>query len=176
MSKKSPYGTKTLYAKFELYLWGVRMGGNSLKFWKYYRGAKNKVLYFLSFWCQKVSPVWEDSKSGPKLESDNILPPFRPNNCRNLAILAILPVFDRFRQFFGQNGGQMLSDFTFETTFGILLSRQNFLPTQWKKIENVIFWSPYSISKTSTNWCPSLHLTDGAQISYIVFWCRKATF
>ena len=55
IAQKSPYGTKTLYTKFELELSGVRMRANSLKFWKYYRVSKNKVVNVLSFWAEKVS-------------------------------------------------------------------------------------------------------------------------
>ena len=36
--------------------------------------------------------------------------------------------------------------------------------------------APYSISKSSINWRPSLHHTDRAQISHTVFWYYKATF
>ena len=45
---------------------------------------------------------------------------------------------------------------------------------EWKL--NILFFGPYSISKTSTTPRPSLHLTDRAQISYTVFWYHKATF
>ena len=36
--------------------------------------------------------------------------------------------------------------------------------------------APYSISKTSTTWRPSLHLTDRVQISYTVSCYHKTTF
>ena len=38
------------------------------------------------------------------------------------------------------------------------------------------FLAPYNIFKTSTNWGPSLHITDRAQILYTVFWYHKTTF
>ena len=38
MSQKLPYGTKILYKKFELDLWGGMIRAKSLKFWKYCRG------------------------------------------------------------------------------------------------------------------------------------------
>ena len=52
------------------------MGAKSLKFWKYYRGPKNKVFSFLSFWGQKVSPGSKDSKSGLKIVIGQYLIPF----------------------------------------------------------------------------------------------------
>ena len=42
MSQKLPYGTKTLYTKFELDLWDVRMGANSFKYENAIWGQKMK--------------------------------------------------------------------------------------------------------------------------------------
>ena len=76
MSWKLPYGTKTLYTKFELDLWCVRIRAKSLKFWKYYRGSKNKVLNFIKLGGQKDTPGWEDFNSGLKIEIGQHLTPF----------------------------------------------------------------------------------------------------
>ena len=45
----------------------------------------------------------------------------------------------------------MPSDFNSETRFGTLLSWHIFLTPKLNKIENFIFWPPYTISKTSNN-------------------------
>ena len=84
------------------------MGTKSLKFWKYYRGPKNIVFSFLSFWGQKDAPGWDDSKSDLKIEIGLHLTPFWPKNGLNLTNLATLPVCERSRRFFGLKGGQML--------------------------------------------------------------------
>ena len=83
--------------------------------------------------------------------------------------------FWSFWTFFSKKEGQLLSDFNFEIRFRILLSRRNSLTPKWKKIDYFIFW-PHSISKTSTNLRPPLHLTDRAKISHTVFWYYTATF
>ena len=70
----------------------------------------------------------------------------------------------------------MLSNFNSETRFGIPSSWRIFLTHKLRKIDNLFFWTTYSIFKTSTILRGSLPLTDRAKISYIVFWYRKATF
>ena len=52
---------------------------------------------------------------------------------------------------------------------------ETFWPQNERKIKT-LFFAPYSISKTSVTWRPSLHLTDRAQISYALFWYHKTTF
>ena len=46
MSQKLSDDTKTLYTKFQLDLWGVRIRAKSLKYWKCYRGAKKEYFQF----------------------------------------------------------------------------------------------------------------------------------
>ena len=165
------------YTKFEQDLWGARMGAKSLKFWKYYREAKNNVSNFLSFWGQKVSPGWEDPKSSLKIEIGQYLNPFSAKKRPNLANLAILPVFDRFKQFLGANGeGVKFIRFQFWGQIWNPLIRTNLSDPKLKENWNLYFLSPYSISKTSTNLRPSLNLADTAQISYLVFCYHRATF
>ena len=60
----------------------------------------------------------------------------------------ILPVFERFRQFFfGQKEGQMSSDFNLETRFGVLSPRRIFLTPRLKKKENFYFLTPIAFPK-----------------------------
>ena len=64
-----------------------------------------------------------------------------------------------------------------ETRFGILSSWRIFLTSKLrKKMIFYYFLAPYSISKTSVSLRGSLHFTDGAKISYTVFWYRGTTF
>ena len=60
--------------------------------------------------------------------------------------------------------------------FGIFSSWCIFQTPTLKKIENILFWPPYSISNTSTILRGSLHLTDRAEISYTKFWYHQTTF
>ena len=66
MSQKLPYGTKTLYTKYELELSGVRIRAKSLKFWKWHRGPNIKFSIFLYFgsksfaWMRGVQ-IWSQT-------------------------------------------------------------------------------------------------------------------
>ena len=53
ISPNLSYSTKTLYTKFKLDLSGIRMGDNSLKFVKYYRGQKTKFTISFHFAVRK---------------------------------------------------------------------------------------------------------------------------
>ena len=83
-----------------------------------------------------------------------------------------MPELDRFLAI---RGGYLLFDINFETRFGILSSSRIFLTPRLKKMK-ILFFGPYSISKTSTILRGLLLLTDRAKISYTVFWYRKAAF
>ena len=72
MSQKLPYGTKTLYTKFELDLWGVRIRAKSLKFWKFYRGQKIKFSIFFNFGVRKMRQDERIPNLVSKLKLDNI--------------------------------------------------------------------------------------------------------
>ena len=139
-SQKSPkHCIRSLSSICEVYRWAPSRWsfGNTT-----YRGPKNKVFNFLSFWGQEVSPGWEHSKSGLKIIIIQYLTPLRPKNSRNLTNLAILPATDHFRQFFGRKWGQMVSNFNFKTRFGILSSWQNFWPQNERKLKTLFFFGP----------------------------------
>ena len=175
MSQKSPNVTKILYTKFELDLWGVRMGANLLKVWKYYRGPTNKVLIVFNFGVRTFRLDERIPNLILKLKSDNIwLPPLLAKklsktvkNWQNSQIWQISTVFEHKRvssvvrfQFWGQIWNHLI------------LAKLS--EPKWKKID--IFLALYSFSKNSTNLCSSIHLTDLAKISCTVFWYHKATF
>ena len=67
-----------------------------------------------------------------KLESDNSLHSFG-KMLSDLANLAILLVFERFRQFVDQKRGQMSFDFTSETRFRI--------PSSWRIFRTPFFFN-----------------------------------
>ena len=94
------------------------------KFWKYYRESNNKISIFLKFKGQRNAPGWEDSKSGLKNELGPYLTPFLAKKRSKSGELCY---FASFRQFFCLKRDQMLSDFYFETRFGILSSWRIFL-------------------------------------------------
>ena len=72
MSQNLPYGTKTLYTKFELDLWGVRIRAKSLNFWKFYRGPKLIFSIFFNFVVRKMRQDERIPNLVSKLKSDNI--------------------------------------------------------------------------------------------------------
>ena len=77
-----------------------------------------------------------------KVKSDNILPLLRPKNCRKRSQTGKLAKFVRFRPFFGRKRGQILSDYNFETRFGIPSSWRNFLTPNERKLITLFFWPP----------------------------------
>ena len=173
--KKSSYDTKTLYTKFELGLWGVRMGAKSLKFWKYCRGQKNKIFIFLSFWGQKDSPGWEDFKSGLKIVIGQYLTPFSVKTQSKSGKFGYFVSFDSFDSLFAKKGVKCHPISILRQDLESSHPNETFWPPNESKLEKIIL-APYSISKTFNDLAPILQLTDRAQISYKVFWYHKTTF
>ena len=155
----------TLYTEFGLDLWGVRIRA---KFVNAIGGQKIKFLMFLNFRARNLRQDKRIPNLVSKLKSGNIWPRFWPKSCRKLWKTGKIAKFIRCRPFLGQKRGQMLSDFTFETRFGVLSSWRVW--PQFFLNENFYFLTPYGTSKTSTILRGSLNLTDRAQISYTVFW------
>ena len=74
--------------------------------------------------------------------------PFWPQNGGTLIHLAILPVIDSFDSFLPKGGGgQMLSNFNFETRFGILSSRLNFLTQNERQLKTLFSGYPIVFPK-----------------------------
>ena len=71
MSQKSLYGTKTLYAKFELDLRGED-GREFVQVLEILQGAKNKFSFFIHFGVRKFRHDERIPNLVSKLKSDNI--------------------------------------------------------------------------------------------------------
>ena len=74
-----------------------------LKFWKHCMGQKRFSIFF-HFGDRKFCLDVRIPNLVSKLKSDSIWPPFWPQNCQNLANLAVLPVINHSQKFFGQKG------------------------------------------------------------------------
>ena len=108
MFEKLPYGTETLYTKFELDLWGVRIRAKSLKFWECYNG-QNYICYFPKIWGMKYAPRWVDFKCGIKIEIKQLLTPFLANKTvENDQILAKQPNLPDFGRFLDKTGSNVV--------------------------------------------------------------------
>ena len=92
--------------------------------------AKKQNFHFFPFRSQKDAPRWENSKSDLKIEIVQHFTPFLTKKRRKSGKFGYFASFWAFSTVFRPKGGQMSSDLNFETRFGILSSRRNFLTTK----------------------------------------------
>ena len=104
-------------------------------------GAKSKLLNFSfilaskSFVWMREFQIWSQNWKGTTFTSFLATKGSKPGKFGYFAS------YWPFSAVFWSKGGQILSDFKFETTFGILSFRRNFLTPKLKKIDN--FFAPY---------------------------------
>ena len=113
-----------------------------------------------------------------KLKSDNnnIWPHYRPKKLsKTVKNTGKIARFAKFRPFLGKYWVKCRPISILRPDLEFSHPGTSFWPQNSRKTK-ILFFTPYSISKTSTILRGSLHLTDRAQISYTGFWYRKATF
>ena len=99
---------------------------------------------------------------------------FRLKHCRKRPKNGKIAKFAWFRLFFPKRGSDIVRFKFWDQICNplILVKPHEFkMKVNWQ----LYFLTPYSTSKSSTNWRPSLRLTDQAQISYTVLWYDEAT-
>ena len=136
ISQKSSYSTKTLYAKFELVLRGVRMGANSLKFWKYYGGQKMQLLIFFRFGVRefRLDERIPNQVSKLKLITFDPLLVKKTKHWQNSPICQISTVFRR-------KGVKYCTISILRPIWNSLILAKLSEPNM-KEIEKFIFWPP----------------------------------
>ena len=139
MSQKLHYGTKTLCTKFELNLWGVRMGAKSLKLWKYYRGARNSFQFSFILGLESFARLKAFQMGSQNSNQKAFNPLFGQKNGRNLANLATLPVFDHFWQFLAKKEVKCYPILILRPYLECSHSGETFCPKNERKL-NFIFW------------------------------------
>ena len=131
-------------------------GHQLIEVFKYFRGPKNEVFNFLSFWSYKVLPGWDDSKYGLKIVIRQYLTSCLVHKWSKSGKFGYFASFWPFSTILWPQRGLNVIRFQFWDQIWNPLLKPHLLVHKMKENWKLYFLAPYSISKTSTNWRPSL--------------------